>query len=165
MQVNGRDVSQSSHEEAVAAFLTAQEPITVEVLRRPVLASSTSSASASKTVSVSVPVSHRNSVYIPHAKSPSPSVNRAESSRSAASGEAAEVIEGRTHDHEFEEDEEMLQVPAGTEDLLVPGLDYEVNIAKMQNICFFRLIGGGVINTKLLSNCYTELKLEEPVQS
>ena len=115
----------------MAAFLTAQEPITVEVLRRPVLAS-TSSASASKTVSVSVPVSHRNSVYIPHAKSPSPSVNRAELSRSAASsGEAAvEVIEAvRNHlDHEFEEDDEdMVQVPAGTEDLLVPGLDYEVS--------------------------------------
>ena len=59
-------------------------------------------------------------------------MNRAESSRSAASsGEAAvEVIEAvRNHlDHEFEEDDEdMIQVPAGTEDLLVPGLDYEVS--------------------------------------
>ncbi len=33
-QVNGRDVSNSSHEEAVEAFLQAEEPITVEVLRR-----------------------------------------------------------------------------------------------------------------------------------
>ena len=34
IQVNGRDVSQSSHDEAVEAFLKADEPITVEVLRR-----------------------------------------------------------------------------------------------------------------------------------
>lgn len=34
LQVNGRDVSQSSHDEAVEAFLQAEEPITVEVLRR-----------------------------------------------------------------------------------------------------------------------------------
>ncbi len=34
MQVNGRDVSQCSHDEAVEAFLAAEEPITVEVLRR-----------------------------------------------------------------------------------------------------------------------------------
>ena len=32
--MNGQDVSQSSHDEAVEAFLQAQEPITVEVLRR-----------------------------------------------------------------------------------------------------------------------------------
>ena len=32
--MNGRDVSNSSHEEAVEAFLQAEEPITVEVLRR-----------------------------------------------------------------------------------------------------------------------------------
>ena len=75
LQVNGRDVSQSSHEEAVAAFLTASEPITVEVLRRP--AGSVASKTASNnTASVSVPASHRNSAYIPQAKSPSPSMNR-----------------------------------------------------------------------------------------
>ncbi|KAH9363565.1 hypothetical protein HPB48_005902 [Haemaphysalis longicornis] len=33
-QVNGRDVSNASHEEAVAAFRAASEPIVVEVLRR-----------------------------------------------------------------------------------------------------------------------------------
>lgn len=33
-QVNGRDLSQASHEEAVEAFRTAEEPIVVEVLRR-----------------------------------------------------------------------------------------------------------------------------------
>lgn len=33
-QVNGQDLSKSTHEEAVAAFRTAQEPIIVEVLRR-----------------------------------------------------------------------------------------------------------------------------------
>lgn len=33
-QVNGQDLSQASHEEAVEAFRAAAEPITVEVLRR-----------------------------------------------------------------------------------------------------------------------------------
>jgi hypothetical protein len=33
-QVNGEDVSACSHEEAVAAFQSASEPIVVEVLRR-----------------------------------------------------------------------------------------------------------------------------------
>ena len=32
--MNGRDVSNSSHDEAVEAFMQAEEPITVEVLRR-----------------------------------------------------------------------------------------------------------------------------------
>lgn len=34
LQVNGQDLSQASHEEAVEAFRAAAEPITVEVLRR-----------------------------------------------------------------------------------------------------------------------------------
>ncbi|XP_052285535.1 E3 ubiquitin-protein ligase PDZRN3-like isoform X1 [Dreissena polymorpha] len=34
VKVNGRDLSQASHEEAVEAFRTAEEPIVVEVLRR-----------------------------------------------------------------------------------------------------------------------------------
>ena len=34
LQVNGRDVSGSSHEDAVEAFRTAKEPIVVEVLRK-----------------------------------------------------------------------------------------------------------------------------------
>ena len=34
LQVNGRDLSQATHEEAVEAFRTAKEPIVVEVLRR-----------------------------------------------------------------------------------------------------------------------------------
>lgn len=34
LQVNGQDLSQSSHDEAVEAFRTAKEPIVVEVLRR-----------------------------------------------------------------------------------------------------------------------------------
>ena len=141
MQVNGRDVSQSSHEEAVAAFLTASEPITVEVLRRP------ASTTSNNTASVSVPVSHRNSIYIPQAKSPSPSLNH----RATETRLTSEVIEvhggqnpggqnlggqnlggqnlgGQIVDHDFEDDEEMMAVHSvGTEDLLVPGLDYEVS--------------------------------------
>lgn len=34
LQVNGQDLSKSTHEEAVEAFRTAKEPIVVEVLRR-----------------------------------------------------------------------------------------------------------------------------------
>ena len=37
-QVNGQDVSRASHEDAVRAFQAAQEPIVVEVLRRPAAA-------------------------------------------------------------------------------------------------------------------------------
>ena len=33
-QINGQDLTQSTHEEAVEAFQTAKEPIVVEVLRR-----------------------------------------------------------------------------------------------------------------------------------
>ncbi|XP_059091510.1 E3 ubiquitin-protein ligase PDZRN3-like isoform X3 [Tigriopus californicus] len=44
LKVNGRDVSQSTHEEAMEAFLQAQEPITVEVLRRNPTSSSTPSS-------------------------------------------------------------------------------------------------------------------------
>lgn len=34
LQVNGRDVSQSSHHEAVEAFKTAEDPVVVQVFRR-----------------------------------------------------------------------------------------------------------------------------------
>ena len=71
----------------------------MEVLRRP------SAASAS------VPASHRNSAYIPPPKSPSSSLKESKELQSFP-------ING--HDHEFEDDEEM-----ASEDLLVPGLDYE----------------------------------------
>ena len=59
-QVNGVDVSQSSHDEAVEAFLAAEEPITVEVLRRN--NNGLNSNAASDTTSAS---SKRSSVYIP----------------------------------------------------------------------------------------------------
>ena len=55
--MNGRDVSQSSHEEAVAAFLTASEPITVEVLRRPEATAPNFGGKIQTGTSVSVPVS------------------------------------------------------------------------------------------------------------
>ena len=154
MQVNGRDVSQSSHEEAVAAFLTASEPITVEVLRRPEATAPNFGGKIQTGTSVSVPVSHRNSIYIPHAKPPSPSMNlhRVGEPQTPRSGAPeVSVVEIQTHDlggqqggqiggqnggqnggqidHDFEEeDEDMMAVHSvGTEDLLVPGLDYEVS--------------------------------------
>lgn len=34
LQVNGKDLSRATHEQAVDAFKTAQEPIVVQVLRR-----------------------------------------------------------------------------------------------------------------------------------
>ena len=63
----------------MAAFLTAQEPITVEVLRR-------------GQETASVPASHRNSAYIPVPQSPA----------SQASLKTSETVD----DHD--EDEEML---------------------------------------------------------
>ena len=42
--MNGVDVSQCSHEEAVQRFLEASEPIMVEVKRRPAKASQTTEA-------------------------------------------------------------------------------------------------------------------------
>ena len=105
-QVNGRDVSQSSHEEAVEAFLQAQEPITVEVLRRGQQASRTAS---------SVPTSTRNSVYIPTStgKSPSPKPPH------------PVLINDNVEVEEEELSEEMDEVVNFS---VLPGLDYEVNI-------------------------------------
>ena len=142
LQVNGRDVSQSSHEEAVAAFLTASEPITVEVLRRPEATAPNFGGKIQTGTSVSVPVSHRNSIYIPQAKSPSPSMNlhrvgEPQTPNPAEVGPGGQNGIGGQNggqnggqiDHDFEEeDEDMMAVHSvGTEDLLVPGLDYEVS--------------------------------------
>ena len=170
LQVNGRDVSQSSHEEAVAAFLTASEPITVEVLRRPEATAPNFGGKIQTGTSVSVPVSHRNSIYIPQAKSPSPSMNlhRVGEPQTPRSGvPEVSVVEVQSHDlggqnggqiggqngldHDFEEDEEM---SAGNEDLLVPGLDYEVSFLEQKNAKYFAFRIIGAINAKLLSNCW-----------
>ena len=119
LQVNGRDVSHCTHNEAVEAFLTASEPITVEVLRR-------------RPDSVSVPVSHRNSAYIPVAKSPSQSSLK-ESLATTQTAEAAPVpniVHPAERDHDFlDEEDELLE--EHDVDLLVPGLDYEVSF------CFY----------------------------
>ena len=117
-QVNGRDVSHCTHDEAVEAFLTASEPITVEVLRR---------RPESVSVSVSVPVSHRNSAYIP-AKSPSQSSLK-ETSATQTEAVANDLTTHLNHersDHDFEDDEDEL-LEEHDVDLLVPGLDYEVS--------------------------------------
>ena len=116
LQVNGRDVSHCTHNEAVEAFLTASEPITVEVLRR-------------RPDSVSVPVSHRNSAYIPVAKSPSQSSLK-ESLATTQTAEVAapvpHVVHPAERDHDFlDEEDELLE--EHDVDLLVPGLDYEVS--------------------------------------
>ena len=129
LQVNGRDVSHCTHNEAVEAFLTASEPITVEVLRR-------------RPDSVSVPVSHRNSAYIPNnnlAKSPSQSSLK-ENSLASSQTEAG-LVPPPPHvivpphpaerDHDFlDEEDELLE--EHDVDLLVPGLDYEVS-----SFCFY----------------------------
>ena len=129
LQVNGRDVSHCTHNEAVEAFLTASEPITVEVLRR-------------RPDSISVPVSHRNSAYIPNnnlAKSPSQSSLK-ENSLASTQTEAGLVPppphvivppHPTEHDHDFlDEEDELLE--EHDVDLLVPGLDYEVS-----SFCFY----------------------------
>ena len=108
LQVNGRDVSHCTHDEAVEAFITASEPITVEVLRR-------------RPDSVSVPASNRNSVYIP-AKSPSQS-----SLKDPQAQIEAAHLNHVDHDYEDDEDDELLE--EHDVDLLVPGLDYEVSNA------------------------------------
>ena len=64
---------------------------------------------------------------------------------------SAEVLEVRHHevevrtqsniDHEFEEDEEMIAVAGCSEDLLVPGLDYEVSIFFSEFPSKFELLG------------------------
>ena len=64
---------------------------------------------------------------------------------------SAEVLEVRHHevevrtqsniDHEFEEDEEMIAVAGCSEDLLVPGLDYEVSIFSSEFPLKFELLG------------------------
>ena len=110
-QVNGRDVSQSSHEEAVEAFLQAQEPITVEVLRRGQPASLTTLGTAS-----SVPNSARNSVYIPTAKSPS---------------QSSLIKEPTLLPNDNIEVEEELELSEDIDEVnfsVLPWLDYEVNI-------------------------------------
>ena len=122
LQVNGRDVSHCTHNEAVEAFLTASEPITVEVLRR-------------RPDSVSVPVSHRNSAYIPVAKSPSQSSLKENSLASSTTQTEAGVVppphvivppHPAERDHDFlDEEDELLE--EHDVDLLVPGLDYEVS--------------------------------------
>ena len=126
LQVNGRDVSHCTHNEAVEAFLTASEPITVEVLRR-------------RPDSISVPVSHRNSAYIPNnnlAKSPSQSSLKENSlASSTTQTEAGAHVIVPPHpaecDHDFlDEEDELLE--EHDVDLLVPGLDYEVS-----SFCFY----------------------------
>lgn len=52
MQVNGKDLSKATHDQAVEAFRTAKEPLMVQVLRRtphPKLLSPTSDAQLSDT--------------------------------------------------------------------------------------------------------------------
>ena len=128
-------MSQSSHDDAVEAFLTAQEPITVEVLRRSSSTAASNSTHAAVGVpgsnpasltSNSVPVSHRNSTYIPP-KSPSGLSLKETSSQTEAAVASNNIILAKypQNDHDFEEEDELMV--GGTEDLLVPGLDYEVN--------------------------------------
>ena len=125
--MNGRDVSQCSHEEAVEAFLQAQEPITVEVLRSSAASASTGGGSnsrpsktATETAS-SVPSSHRNSVYIPTTKSPSQTSLKEPLMQPT-------LINDNNLEAGLSEDvlntEEMDEVNFA----VLPGLDYEVNI-------------------------------------
>lgn len=113
-QVNGRDVSQSTHEEAMEAFLQAQEPITVEVLRRNPVSSSSNPSSTTNTQSTrggnnnSACSSKRNSCYFP--------------TENIANSIAiqTEVILGG------------IELPTSSptrDDLLLPFLDYEVIIS------------------------------------
>ena len=114
--MNGRDVSQCSHEEAVEAFLHAQEPITVEVLRNG--GGCSRPQTALNAVSASVPSSHRNSVYIPTTKSPSQTSLKESSTMQTLINDN---IEAAQEDVEAEDIDEV-------NFSVLPGLDYEVNI-------------------------------------
>uniref|UniRef100_A0ABD2WPR7 Uncharacterized protein n=1 Tax=Trichogramma kaykai TaxID=54128 RepID=A0ABD2WPR7_9HYME len=58
--VNGQDVSNSSHEDAVRCFESAQEPILVEVLRRQQFSSSTSHTTTPTTTTTTVLAQHNS---------------------------------------------------------------------------------------------------------
>lgn len=95
--------------------MTAAEPINVEVLRRPSLQSNNPTSKAAL-VSASMPASNRNSMYIP-SKSPSQL-----SLKETSVQTEQRLMHPMTanNDHEFEDFQQE------SEDLLVPGLDYEV---------------------------------------
>lgn len=115
LKVNGKDVSQSSHEEAVEAFLTAEEPITVEVLRRGQQQQEPNSSQSSK----------RNSVYIPPS---TPTFKESVAIQTDVILGVSDVVTScQNGDVEYEEEEEdvVVDMEDSSGDLLVPGLDYE----------------------------------------
>ncbi len=97
--------------------MTADEPITVEVLRR---GKENSAASNS--------ASNRNSIVIPPAKSPSTASIRSQEVQTEARS-ANSRLEDHDHDHEIEE----------LDPLLVPGLDYEVQFKRYPLFCLTNL--------------------------
>lgn len=107
--------------------MTAQEPINVEVLRRPAATATVKAQSNNPTskVSASMPASNRNSMYIP-SKSPS-QLSLKETSAAVQTEQRLGMVHhsSSNNDHDFEEEEDF-------EDLLVPGLDYEVRLAAPQ---------------------------------
>ena len=113
LQVNGRDVSQSSHDEAVEAFLQAEEPITVEVLRR---------AQSPK----DGPQQQQDSQQDNHGilDMPQHSSNSIAVQTEVALGVADIGIEEYVDDEE--DDIALRDDDDDEEDILVPDLDYEV---------------------------------------
>jgi hypothetical protein len=115
----------------VEAFLNAEEPITVEVLRRPAAGNNkieSKNTCGGGLISSSVPASHRNSVYIPP-QSPASSLKETVSVL-----QTAEVHDVFAPDHESDDEDMILddcEANGSSGDLLVPGLDYEVSPNKL----------------------------------
>ena len=119
-QVNGRDVSQSSHDEAVEAFLQAEEPITVEVLRR-----AHSPKDAPQQQQDSQPDDHGIPDVPQHAS------NSIAVQTEVALGVADIGVEEYVDEEEDDVGSIALRGHDGDEeDILVPDLDYEVRRAR-----------------------------------
>ena len=127
-------MSQSSHDEAVEAFLQAEEPITVEVLRRNAADSGTNgddakpATDANKTGSLKSTASAASSSG--HASSSSTSSSGPNSvgiqTDLVLGAHTTEPLSMQKFLQELEDEEEFIEVE-GEEDILVPDLDYEVS--------------------------------------
>ena len=116
-QVNGKDVSQSSHDEAVEAFLQAEEPITVEVLRR---------AQSPRNGPQQQQDSQQDHNCSSMPERPQHSSNSIAVQTEVALGVADIGIEEDVDDEEDDIDSNDHDI-GDEEDILVPDLDYEVS--------------------------------------
>lgn len=125
-QVNGKDVSNSSHDEALTAFLAAEEPIMIEVLRR----APTPAAASDKSIQ-----RLSSSSSNPKLASSSSDVSKPPSKRNSCSFPLTSTGDLSSHNDFFDEHEDVED-----DDLLIPDLDYEVSV---QDFVLSLVIGTG----------------------